>query len=48
LLVIRTGRTPPSIDAPAGQGTPDQEAEEDRTPPLASQASMSTVRGSAP
>jgi hypothetical protein len=46
LLVIRTGRTQPGIDLGA-EGTPEQ-TEEERIPPLASQASMSTARGTTP
>jgi hypothetical protein len=48
LLVIRTGRMPPSIDAEPGESTSEQEAGEPLIPPLASQASMSTVRGTSP
>jgi hypothetical protein len=43
LLVIRTGRTPPRLDLDA-EGTAEQAAEEEQSPPLASQASMSTPR----
>jgi hypothetical protein len=47
LLVIRTACTPPAID-PGAECTPEQAAEEERIPPLASQASMSTARGTTP
>jgi hypothetical protein len=48
LLVIRTGRTPPSIEPAVVEGPGEQASEEEGIPPLACQASMSTARGTSP